>query len=220
MRVETFEQATLYLGDSLEILPTISGYTCCVTDPPYGDNYKSGYATEALWSESNIRNDGDTSARDMALSLIGDVPTLCFGKWSKEAPAGTKMVLIWNKGGALGMGDLRIPWKPDHEEIYVLGDPARFVGRRDSGSVLHCPPVQSMAKNGRLHPNQKPVALLAQLMHKLPAGCVIDPFMGSGSTIVAAQTLRRPSIGIESDEIYFDRACRRMEQYIRQGVML
>lgn len=211
--------STLYLGDCRDVLRSLpdGAYSCCLTDSPYGDDYTSGYATDALWSESNIRNDKDNSVRDEVLSLIGDVPTLCFGKWSKEQPIGTRMVLVWDKGGALGMGDLRIPWKPDHEEIYVLGEPERFVGRRDSGSVIYCPPVQSMAKNGRLHPNEKPVALLCKLMEKLPDGVVIDPFMGSGSTIVAAHRLGRPSIGIESDPVYFERACKRIEMEMRQG---
>jgi len=211
--------ATLYLGDSRDILPMLDGYSCCLTDSPYGDDYRSGHATDALWSEGNIRGDKDNSVRDACLRLLGDVPTLCFGKWSKEAPSGTRMVLIWDKGGALGMGDLRLPWKPDHEEIYVLGDPALFVGRRDCGSVIYCPPVQSMAKNGRQHPNEKPVALLCRLLEKLPACTVIDPFMGSGSTLVAASRLGRPSIGIESDPVYFERACKRIEQAQRQGDM-
>lgn len=218
-RVEQIGAATLYLGDCLEILPKISGYTCCLTDSPYGDDYRSRRATGAFWSEGNIRNDKDTRVRDAALALVGDVPTLAFGKWTKEQPPGTRMVLVWDKGGALGMGDLRLPWKPDHEEIYVLGDPERFVGRRDSGSVIHCPPVQSMAKNGRQHPNEKPVALLCKLMEKLPAGPVIDPFMGSGSTLVAATRIGRPSIGIELDSVYFERAMRRVEAAAKQGDM-
>lgn len=213
--------ATLYLGDCQDILPKLGreAFSCCLTDSPYGDDYRSGHATDALWSESNIRNDKDTSVRDAVLRLIGDVPTLCFGKWSKEQPTGTRMVLVWDKGGALGMGDLRLPWKPDHEEIYVLGDPERFVGRRDCGSVIMCPPVQSMAKNGRQHPNQKPVALLCRLMEKLPEGPVIDPFMGCGSTLVAATRVGRPSIGIECDPVYFERAVKRVEAAQRQGDM-
>ncbi|WP_333571333.1 DNA-methyltransferase [Sphingomonas sp.] len=218
-RKEVIGRATLYLGDSLDVLPDLDGYACCLTDPPYGDGYQSGHRTDALWSESNIRNDGDTSVRDAVLALVGNVPTLAFGKWAKEAPAGTRMVLVWDKGGALGMGDLRLPWKPDHEEIYVLGDPSQFVGRRDCGSVIYCPPVQSMAKNGRQHPNEKPVALLCKLLEKLPAGPVLDPFMGSGSTLVAATRLGRPSIGIESDPVYFERALRRVEAAEKQADM-
>lgn len=216
-RKEVIGNATLYLGDARIILPDLSGYAACLTDSPYGDDYTSGWATPALWSEGNIRGDRDNRVRNDVLRLVGDVPTLCFGKWSKEVPPGTRMVLVWDKGGALGMGDLRLPWKPDHEEIYVLGDPDRFVGRRDCGSVIYCPPVQSMAKNGRMHPNEKPVALLCKLLEKLPAGTVIDPFMGSGSTLEAAMRLSRPSIGIESDPVYFDRACSRIAAAARQG---
>jgi len=218
-RVETIGRATLYLGDCRDILPTLSigSFSACLTDSPYGDDYRSGFATDTLWSEGNIRGDKDTSVRDAALQLIGNVPTLCFGKWAKEQPPGTRMVLVWDKGGALGMGDLRLPWKPDHEEIYVLGDPDRFVGRRDCGSVIYCPPVQSMAKNGRQHPNEKPVPLLCRLLEKLPVGPVIDPFMGSGSTLVAATRLGRPSIGIESDPIYFERAIKRVIDAERQS---
>lgn len=216
-RKEVIGSATLYLGDARSVMRHLSGYTACLTDSPYGDDYSSGWATDALWSEGNIRGDRDNRVRDEVLQLVGDVPTLCFGKWSKEAPVGTRMVLIWDKGGALGMGDLRIPWKPDHEEIYVLGDPARYVGRRDSGSVIYCPPVQSMAKNGRLHPNEKPVPLLCKLLEKLPTGTVLDPFMGSGSTLEAATRLSRPSIGIESDPVYFERACKRVAAAQRQG---
>ncbi|MFN3675312.1 MAG: DNA methyltransferase [Sphingomonas pseudosanguinis] len=222
LRKEVIGNATLYLGDCRDVLPTLAtgSYSACLTDSPYGDDYRSGFATAALWSEGNIRNDRDNSVRNQVLQLVGDVPTLCFGKWSKESPPGTRMVLIWDKGGALGMGDLRLPWKPDHEEIYVLGDPNRFAGRRDCGSVIYCPPIQSMAKNGRRHPNEKPVALLCKLIDKLPLGAVIDPFMGSGSTLEAAMRLGRPSIGIESDPIYFGRACERIKCAHRQGRLL
>jgi DNA modification methylase len=145
------------------------------------------------------------------------------GKESKQPYTATVLCSTYRSCDRFitGCGDVdrRLPWKPDHEEIYVLGDPALFVGRRDCGSVIYCPPVQSMAKNGRQHPNEKPVALLCRLLEKLPAGTVIDPFMGSGSTLVAASRLGRPSIGIESDPVYFERACKRIEQAQRQGDM-
>tara|TARA_Y100000782_G_scaffold83145_1_gene90078 strand:- start:258 stop:695 length:438 start_codon:yes stop_codon:yes gene_type:complete len=129
-------------------------------------------------------------------------------------PEGTRSVLIWDKGGALGMGALDIPWKPDHEEIYVIGK--GFVGKRDSGSVLRCAPVQSTAKNGRVHPTQKPVMLLKKLCQKLP-GTILDPFMGSGSTGVACAQMGRRFVGIESEKAYFDIARKRIEDAYRQG---
>jgi DNA modification methylase len=127
------------------------------------------------------------------------------------------MVLIWDKGGALGMGDLSLPWKPDHEEIYVLGAP--FVGSRDSGSVLRCPPVQSMAKNGRQHPTEKPVRLMRELLRKTE-GAVLDPFMGSGSTGVAAIEMGREFVGYEVEPAYFAIACRRIEEAARQAPLI
>jgi DNA modification methylase len=209
-RIEKIGPATLILGDCRDILPTLSGVGALVMDPPYGMAYKSGYATDALWAAGKtIAGDESTEARDAALAWAGDLPTLCFGTWRIARPAATKMVLIWDKGGALGMGDLSIPWKPDHEEIYVLGK--GFIGSRDSGSVIRHPPVQSMAKNGRLHPTEKPVGLMKKLIAKVP-GTILDPFMGSGSTGVAALLEGREFIGIEREEVFFEIACRRLRE--------
>lgn len=205
----------LYLGDCAEILPSLTGVDSIVSDPPYGIDYQSGHATDDLWGEDRtIVQDKDTAARDLVVAWSAGRPTLLFGSWKRPRPVGTKMVLVWDKGGALGMGDLSIPWKPDHEEIYVLG--SGFIGARDSGSVLPCPPVQSMAKNGRLHPTQKPVPLMERLIRKVP-GVVLDPFMGSGSTGVACARLGRRFIGIEAKRSFFDIACKRIDDVYRQG---
>ena len=205
--------ATLYQGDCLSVLPELKA-DCVIMDPPYGMAYQSGYATDALWSGRLIQGDDTTRARDIVIEWANGRPVLCFGTWKADRPTATKIVLIWDKGGALGMGDLSIPWKADHEEIYVIGK--GFVGTRDSGSVLRHPPVQSMAKNGRLHPTQKPLSLMRDLMRKTE-GRVFDPFMGSGSTGVAAIQTARSFIGCEVDERYFDIAVKRIEQAHSQG---
>ena len=212
--VRQIGDCTLYLGDCLRVIPFLSGVDAVVTDPPYGIDYESGHATDALWSAGRkIEGDKTTAARDAVISLAGDVPQLHFGSWRAERPAKTRQVLIWDKKGALGMGALDIPWKPDHEEIYVLGK--GFTGSRDCGSVIPCPPVQSMAKNGRQHPNEKPVQLMAALLRKVP-GRVLDPFMGSGSTLVAAAQYGRSAIGIEVRREFFEIACRRVAAAYRQ----
>ncbi len=113
----------------------------------------------------------------------------------------------------MGMGALDIPWKPSSERIYVLGK--GFVGVRDEGDVIYFPPVQSMAKNGRVHPTEKPVGLMQRLLAKLP-GVVLDPFMGSGTTGVACVNLGRKFIGIEIEPRYFDIARKRIEEAYRQ----
>lgn len=128
------------------------------------------------------------------------------------------MVLTWDKGPALGMGALDLPWKPSSEEIYVIG--RGFVGARDESNVLSCPPVQSMARNGRTHPNEKPVALIERLLRKCPSGAILDPFMGSGTTLVACQRMGRHGTGIEIDPEYFDIACRRVDEAARQPDLL
>lgn len=212
-RVEQFGNCTIYLADCREVLPTLAP-AAGLSDPPYGMNYESGWATDDLWkSGKTITGDGDTTVRDEALAMLS-CPCLIFGTDTVAKPPGTKLTLIWDKGGALGMGDLSLPWKKSTEEIYVIGK--GFVGSRSQGNVIYQPPVQSMAKNGRLHPNEKPVALLERLMRWLPPGLICDPFMGSGSTGSAAIKAGRPFVGIEIEQEYFDVACRRLEAEARQ----
>lgn len=215
-RIETIaEGMTLYLGDCREIVPLLK-YDVVLTDPPYGQSYQSGWATDILWAAGRtITNDETTIARDGLLHLIGDVPALVFGSRKIPEPAHTRMILTWDQGPALGMGALDLPWKPSSQEIYVIGK--GFNGPRDESNMLYYPPVQSMAKNGRLHPNEKPVGLLQRLLRKCPDGIVLDPFMGSGSTGEAALKAGRPFVGIEIESAYFDIACRRLEHLARQS---
>ena len=216
MRVEHIGAATLYLGDALEIVPALTGICAVLSDPPYGIGYASGHATDQLWTGGRtIANDENTSVRDAVLALLPDFPMLAFGSLRRPLPPGTKQVLTWDKGPALGMGDLSLPWKPSTEEIYVLGK--GFVGTRDKGAVIYHPPVQSMAKNGRVHPNEKPVGLLRILLQSMPEGTVCDPFMGSGSTGVACMEEQRPFVGVELVPAYFDIACKRVDAAQRQG---
>lgn len=206
--------ATLYLGDCLEILPALDRVDAVVTDPPYGIAYSSGRGGE-VWGDGSIAGDSDTSVRDAALNRLSWSSILCFGSWKTEAPAGTKMQLVWDTKGALGMGDLRIPWKPSYQEIYVLGVTDNFTGKR-TADVLRYAPVQSMAKNGRVHPMEKPINLMIDLVGKT-VGTILDPFMGSGTTGVACANLGRKFIGIEIEPKYFDIACERIEAAYAQG---
>ena len=194
---------TIYHGDCREFLPIVSA-DVMVTDPPFGIGYLSGHKGSLPRS---IKGDQDVSLRDEVLAAWAPRPAISFGSWKRPRPAGTRALLVWDTGGALGMGDLRIPWKPSHQEIYVIGH--GFTGRRTT-DVLRFPPVQSMAKNGRLHPHEKPVALMEELVKKCPPGVVIDPFMGVGPTLIAASNLDRRAIGIEVDESYCEKAARRL----------
>ncbi len=218
VRKEVIGNAELYLGDCLEILPTLGKVDAVITDPPYGYNYESNYIAEtttAAWMNSSIANDNDTSARDAVLSWAGERPWLSFGAWRMPKPRGVRGVLVWDKGPASGMGDLSFPWKGSWEEIYIGGN--GWAGRRDEG-VIKGHWVVTRASMGRTHPNEKPVSLMCEIIKKLPPCCsVCDPFMGSGTTGVACMNLGRKFIGIEIEERYFQMACRRIEDAQRQG---
>jgi DNA modification methylase len=197
---------TLHHGDCREVTEWLAA-DVLLTDPPYGIDYRSGRPRDEL--AASIEGDTDTSVRDTALSAWGAKPALVFGTWRVQRPVATHTRLVWDTKGALGMGNLSVPWKPSDQEIYVLG--YGFTGRRDS-NVLSCAPVQSMARNGRQHPHEKPVALLARLIDKCPPGLIADPFAGVGSVGVAAKMLGRRAVLVELDEAYCELAARRFTQ--------
>lgn len=197
---------TLYHGDSLEITEWLTA-DILVSDVPYGIDYQSSARRDTL--AKNITGDKDTTARDTALQCWGKKPALIFGTWRIPRPENTRQLLIWDTKGALGMGAIDLPWKPSHQEIYVLGK--GFTGKRTTDVLTHAP-VQSMSRNGREHPHQKPIPLMQDLIRKCPAGTIADPFAGSGSTLVAAKTLNRRAVGVELEEKYCEIIAKRLAQ--------
>lgn len=200
----------LYHGDCREILHDLTA-DVIVTDPPYGYGYASsgGPRGHAPWRDTSITGDDSTRARDDVLAVWSPRPALVFGSWKRPKPTGVRAVLVWDKGGAAGMGDLSIPWKPNWEEIYVIGK--GFTGPRTTGVLTGHRSAPSIA-TGRLHPNEKPVSLLRELLDKCPPGPVLDPFAGSGSTLVAARELGRASVGVEIDEKWCEVIARRLSK--------
>jgi hypothetical protein len=199
---------TLYHGDATALLDVCAPLVvdaALVSDPPYGIAYASNAARRVGYVRS-CANDADTSARDAVLAWWGERRALVFGSWKQPKPAGTRMVVYWDTGGALGMGDLSLPWKNSTQEVYVLG--RGFVGRR-GGNVLRFPPVQSL---GRVHPFEKPTDLLQALVVACPDPVIFDPFCGVGSTLVAAKNLGRRAVGVEWEERYCEIAARRLAQ--------
>ena len=214
-RTEIIRDCTLILGDCLDVMPTLGKVDAVVTDPPYGTKNNSSW--NGLHGKCKIENDGTLVMRDKFLQIAEFDRALIFGSPKKPKPVGTKQTIIWEKGGHCGMGDLSIPWKPNYEEIYILG--SGFVGARTSG-VIHI--ISDRECNGvareRYHPTEKPLRLMQGLVSKTP-GTILDPFMGSGTTLVACAKLGRSGIGIELEEKYFLIACRRVEEAYRQPDM-
>jgi len=202
------DHVTIYHGDCRDIMPSLT-FDVIVTDPPYGMALSSGRG--GAFGDLNVANDHNVSTRDEALALAPFTPKLVFGRWSAPRPDGVRMVLTWEKGEHVGMGDLALPWKPNTEEVYVIG--SGFVGRR-GGCVLRYNAPPPAASQGRRHPTEKPVDLMRDLIGKCPPGVILDPFMGSGSTLRAAKDLGRKAIGIEVEERYCEIAAKRMAQEV------
>lgn len=202
------DAVTIYHGDAREVEPLPGDVI--VTDPPYGMKYGG-------WNNrpQAVVGDHSTEARDAVLSRwIG--PAIVFGTWRCPRPSATRLVLVWDKGRP-GMGDiprgpgrsgprLGLPWGPSHEEVYVIGD--GFMGSPRMGTVLRFDVARGP------HPTVKPVGLMAHLVERCPAGTVLDPFMGSGTTLVAARQLGRKAIGIEIEERWCEIAARRCSQEV------
>ena len=197
---------TIYHGDCREVLPDMKQVEYLITDPPYGESFSSSW--EGPYKGSQIKGDESTAVRDCVLEIWGEKPAIVFGTWRTPVTC-AKQALVWDKGEAAGMGDLSIPWKPNFEMIFILG--SGFSGKRSTG-VLKGYTVVTWASKGRVHPNMKPESLMIELINKCPNGTIVDPFMGSGTTLVAAKQLGRKCIGIEMEEKYCEIAVKRLQQ--------
>lgn len=196
-------RVSIYLGDAREIdIPT---FHVAVSDPPYGCSATTGWGGK--YDGFEIAGDRTCELRDWLIALAERrrAPVALFGSPRIERPSLARAVLIWAKGEHTGMGDLAFPWKPDFEEIYIFGE--GWSGPRSTSVLRH----NARTDSGRFHPTEKPVALMASIIHRAPPGVVLDPFMGSGSTLVAAKEMNREAVGVELNERYCEIAAKRLD---------
>ena len=198
----------LHCGDCLRLLPGLKA-DAVVTDPPYGERYASN--RDGKFKGTEIHGDESPAIRDVVLVWWGERPAAVFGKWSVPKFGNPRGVLVWDKGPASGMGDLSLPWKPSWEDVAIYG--SGWAGRRDEGVLKgHTVVTWSGGSGQRVHPNEKPVSLLMEILEKGRGfDTILDPFMGSGTTGVAAVRTGRRFIGIELEPKYFDIAVRRIK---------
>lgn len=205
MRVEKIGLATLYLGDCREIAPTLERPAAVITDPPYGlgDMWKDRKNTEWRLAQEVAVLGWDKIPVDNidVLLRITEIAVIWGGNYYEMPPS--RCWLVWDKIQKFSGADAELAWT-------TIDGPVR-VFRYARGEL---------AVEGKEHPTQKPVPLMRWCIEqaKVPTGGVIlDPYMGSGSTGVAAVQMRHPFIGIEIEPKYFDIACRRIEEAQRQG---
>jgi DNA modification methylase len=204
------ENMTIYHGDCREIMPELD-FDVIVSDPPYGTESSEGNPQGGYGRRQNrtvkgftIANDVGTETRDAMLSMVTGLPICLFGSPRQpDPPMPIVDRLVWNKTRPGMNGG---PWRYMHETIYVTEG---FVRVDDSAtSVITEFPTASE------HLHAKPIGLMLRLVAAAPPGVILDPFMGSGTTLRAAKDLGRQAIGIELDEKYCEMAADRMAQEV------
>jgi site-specific DNA-methyltransferase (adenine-specific)/modification methylase len=207
-RVERIGDATLYLGDCMEILPTLPKVDAVVTDPPYGLGEKwsgGGGSKRSSWRFDPSEAKGWDSAvvADLLPIVAAGRKAIIWGGHLYPLPP-SRGWLLWDKKQS---GD----WTTGHAELAwtTLDQPVRAF--RMSQAEAHT----NMHKE---HPTQKPLALMLWCLEQVKdSRTILDPFAGSATTGVACAQLGRKFIGIEREPKYFDIACRRIEQAYAQG---
>lgn len=212
MKTVQIGDATLYLGDCLDILPTLGKVDAVVTDPPYGIEYQSTLGNLGAVYHAPIEGDKIVDLRWL-LSL--PCPVLSFGSnnYPEQLPHRGRW-LCWDKRTIDGACDAMMG------SAFELAWCNKTSGYNKIVRVLHGGVVN--ADGGRRqHPTQKPVAVMTEsiLWAARDALSILDPFMGSGTTGVACAKLGRKFIGIELDPGYFDIACKRIQQAYDQPDM-
>lgn len=206
-RVEHIGNATLYLGDCREILPTLPKVDAVITDPPYGIGEHGGgfrgRKGQNIRVHENLGWDKQRPDAEVFRAILDAAPLhiIWGGNYFADLLPPSKGWLYWQKlmGGDFADGELA--WTSRDKALREF---------------TKCPKGQ-----GAEHPTQKPVALMEWCIGFFPsANTILDPFMGSGTTGVACANLGRAFIGIEREPKYFDIACRRIEDAQRQGRLI
>lgn len=196
---------TIYNADCRDVLPSLPKVDLVLTDPPYGiaGVWKGGFNVKHGWGkakvESELRNEWDARPPDSAtISLIlekGEYICIWGGNYF-ELPL-SRGWLVWTKPERnFTLSEAELAWTNRDAVIRV------FDGNRSDF--------------GRQHPTQKTLGVMSWSIQQFPEDCkqIIDPFMGSGTTLRAAKDLGRKAIGIEIEEKYCEIAANRMRQEV------
>ena len=219
---ETIGNADLYFGDCKDVLDTISEVDIVVTDPPYGINYKTNYR-RVMNTPERLVNDDDAplwSVGMMAQKVRNGGAIYLFSRfdvmeiWRREMEKNglvIKTPIIWDKGNWTA-GDLAGDYG-NQCEVILFAHKGRHIIRHRWSNLWSIPREKASE-----HPTPKPVALMSRCIvnSTRPGDTVLDPFMGSGTTGVAAVSNGRKFIGVEIEHKYFEIACRRIEQAQKQ----
>jgi DNA modification methylase len=204
-RKEVIGDATLYLGDCRDLLPTLGKVDAVVTDPPYGLGDKwagGGGGKRSSWKfdpSEAMAWDGDTAEGVVELSDAAPQVIIWGGNYYPMPPS--RCWLVWDKkqNDKWTTGQAELAWTNLNRPVRVF-------------RLAQCEQANEGPKH---HPTQKPLSLMHWCL-KWVDGTILDPFMGSGTTGVACANLGRRFIGIEREPAYFDIAVRRIAKAYEQ----
>lgn len=240
MRIESIGAATLYLADCLDVLPTLSPVQAVIADPPYeseahGESRILGSGRERTMRSRALSFSPMTEhlradvARQCARLCSGWVLFFCQAEavaaWRTqmdEAGMAWRRAMVWVKPDSSPQlsGDRPAQGYESIAAAWAGSGRSRWNGGGRRGVFVYGKHDPGSGHGGRRneHPTQKPVALMADLVGLFSGmgDTVLDPFMGSGTTGVAATANGRRFIGIESNPAYFELACERIDYAQRQ----
>jgi site-specific DNA-methyltransferase (adenine-specific) len=218
MREEIIGNARLILGDCRDILPTLGKVDAVVTDPPYGigvdvamakqSGTKYGNAAAAKRNYEATDWDKAPPSDELIAAVVASAKwSVVFGGNYFGLPA-SRCWLVWDKeNGTNAFADAELAWTN-------LDKPVRVKRHMWNGMLRKGQEERSE------HPTQKPLGVMLWAIDQIPDNeTILDPFMGSGTTGVAAVQMGRRFIGIEREPKYFDIACKRIQDAQRQGDM-
>lgn len=199
MEKVTIGNAELYCCDCLEILQAVTGFDLIATDPPYGVAMNKNKGRRAKNTDEIT---GDNQPPDVGWMV--DYPAIIWGGNNFDLPRSTGW-LVWFKHHPEGSqhSQAELAWTNTVRTIRHYSEAYHgFMRQRD----------------GWFHPTQKPPGLMRWCIAFAPkAKVILDPYMGSGTTGIAAVDLGKRFIGIERERKYFDIACERIEAAQAQG---
>lgn len=211
------ENCTLYLGDCEKIIPILEDICAVVTDPPYGikENYKKSRSRENLaksgkYGEFDWDKKPATKTQIEMMRNISKYQIIFGGNYFDLPP--TSCWLIWDKeNGKSDFADCEIAWSNLKKAI-------RLIRWQWHGMIRKGEMDKTKNPITRKHPTQKPVGVMKWCIDQLPkdTSTILDPFMGSGTTLVACAEMGKKGIGIEINQEYFDVACERVKEACRQ----
>jgi site-specific DNA-methyltransferase (adenine-specific) len=195
-------RTAIYCGDCRDVLPGLPAGLAVVTDQPYGTGWVRGGGSVGVFNARHERPEWDVWDMSWVALVPAPVAIVAMGPYSRKddlraALPQPNALTWWRKTNPRPNG-------PSREPVVVW--PASLPAG-----------VEFAAYNGDtpLHPAQKPLDLMQWLIGFTPEGAtVLDPFMGSGTTLLAARNLGRPAIGIDRDEAYCEIAARRLSQEV------